>query len=265
MNQHEYDVDQLFRKRINYPENEMITFEKLDDILEKTATVIPFENLCIIANDTSEITKESLLNKIAIKNEGGLCYELNAFLYFFFLNNGFNVQLIRGVVYNDKEKRWNSVGRTHVANLLEYKGETYLIDTGFGGNLPLKPVPLSGRSVASRNGEFRVRKLATEHGNYVFEMIRKDKDQEWTLGYAFDSNRIVNTLSELNEIQQTILEHEESPFNKRKLVTRLTKNGMKILTDTSLTEWIDGVVKKTEVDEQGFKAAAKEHFGLFRS
>ncbi|KKI94072.1 arylamine N-acetyltransferase [Bacillus sp. SA1-12] len=265
MNPHEYDVDQLFRKRISYPENEMITFEKLGEILEKTATAIPFENLCIIANDTSQITKESLLKKISIKNEGGLCYELNAFLYFFLLDNDFNIRLIRGVVYNDHKNSWNSVGRTHVANLLEYKGETYLIDTGFGGNLPLKPVPLKGRSIASNNGEFRVRKLVTEHGDYVFEMKRKHKDQEWTFGYAFDSNQTVHTFSELNEIQQTILEHEESPFNKRKLVTRLTKNGMKILTDTSLTEWNDGVMKKTEVDEQGFKEAAKEHFGLFRS
>jgi arylamine N-acetyltransferase len=39
--------------------------------------------------------------------------------------------------------------RTHVASLLQYDGQMYLVDTGFGGNLPLKPVPLNGETTSS--------------------------------------------------------------------------------------------------------------------
>ncbi|MFC7560436.1 arylamine N-acetyltransferase [Paenibacillus farraposensis] len=52
---------------------EIITFENLDSVLEKTAREIPFENLCIIENRTTDITKENLIDKIIKRNEGGLC------------------------------------------------------------------------------------------------------------------------------------------------------------------------------------------------
>ncbi len=51
---------------------------------------------------SSDITKQNLMNKILVRNESGLCYELNSFLYYF------------------------------------------LVDNGFGGNLPLRPLPPIG-------------------------------------------------------------------------------------------------------------------------
>ncbi|MDQ0888206.1 arylamine N-acetyltransferase [Paenibacillus sp. V4I9] len=77
------ELNGLFRKRIDIPENQKLTFETLDIILRKTATALPFENLSIISNKTSAITKEDLITKMLVKNEGGLCYQLNPLLYFF--------------------------------------------------------------------------------------------------------------------------------------------------------------------------------------
>ncbi len=148
----------LFRQRIGIPKNEEITFKNLDYILKKTATTIPFENLGVIRTQSTEINKENMLDKVLVRNEGGLCYELNTTLYFFLVENGFNVNLIRGVVYNDTVQEWGTIGRTHVAILLIHDEETYLVDTGFGSNLPLKPVPLTGEMVSSNNGEFLVKK-----------------------------------------------------------------------------------------------------------
>lgn len=62
-------LNALFRKRIGIPEDEQITFEHLDTVLEKTAKNIPFENFCIIGNKTSEITRESLVNKMLVKKK----------------------------------------------------------------------------------------------------------------------------------------------------------------------------------------------------
>lgn len=256
------ELNTLFRKRIRFPENEKITFEKLDKVLERTAKTIPFENLSIIANQPTDITKQNLVNKLLVKNEGGLCYELNSLLYFFLVENGFNIVLVRGVVYNQETQKWPTIGRTHVTNLLTYNGQIYLVDTGFGGNLPLKPVPLNGEIVISANGEFRIKKVDNDYGDYLLEIKLKHKHRNWKIGYAFDSKLPVKDISELNEIPKILIENPESPFNKNPLITRLTDKGQLTLTDTSFTQWIDGKVMKETIGNGRFKQLAKQHFGI---
>ncbi|MEJ8547575.1 arylamine N-acetyltransferase family protein [Brevibacillus borstelensis] len=255
-------LNAFFRKRIGIPADEQITFERLEIVLEKTAKSIPFENLCIIENKTSEITKENLVNKMLVKKEGGLCYELNSILYYFLIENGFDAVLARGVVYNNETQVYQTIGRTHVTILVVHEEQTYLMDTGFGGNLPLKPVPLTGETVTSDNGEFRVKKVDSEHGDYILEMKLKYKDTAWRIGYAFDSRKPITDVSECNEIQSIIAEHPESPFNKSPLITRMTSSGNMTLTDATFTQWVDGVVTKEKVDDARFKELLKAQFGL---
>jgi N-hydroxyarylamine O-acetyltransferase len=256
------ELNGLFRKRLGISENEKLTFETLDLILEKTESTFPFENLCIITNQTKAITKENLINKMLIKNEGGLCYELNPLLYFFLVENGFNAVLVRGEVYNHVTNEWPKTGRTHIAILLHHEGQSYLLDTGFGGNLPLKPMPLDGETTSSMNGEFRVKAVESENGDYILEMKLKYKDTDWKIGYLFDTKRPLDNLTELNEVQEIIVQHEQSPFNKTPLITQLTSDGSVTLTDTSFTQWINGNSTKEQIDNDQFKVLAKQHFGF---
>ena len=255
-------LDTLFRHRIGVLKNEIITFENLDIVLEKTAREIPFENLCVIENRTTDITKENLIGKIIKRNEGGLCYELNSIFYLFLIENGFNSTLVRGVTYDHIGQRWSATGRTHVVNIITHDGQQYLVDTGFGGNLPLKPVPLNGDIVISNNGEFRVEKADSEYGDHLLYMKLKHKQDDWKLGYVFDSTVVVKDLSELNEVQRIISEHPEPRFNKKPLVTRQNERGNIILTDTSFTEWIDGKEYKKEIDNNIFKEMLMDKFGI---
>lgn len=256
------ELNSLFRKRIGIRDDEKISFNNLASILEKTAKSIPFENLCIIENRIKEITNVNLINKLLIRNEGGLCYELNSLFYLFLIENGFNVRLARGVVYDNVAQKYPTFGRTHVTIILTKENKTYLLDTGFGANLPLKPVPFSGEIVTSNNGEFRVIKEATDFGDYVLLIKLKHKDLDWRIGYAFESTDVVMDLSEFNEIQKIIAEHEESPFNKNPLITQITNEGNKTLTNTSFTQWTNGVVTKEEVDDKKYKELVKQHFAL---
>lgn len=254
-------IDKLFRERIGYPEKEKITFENLDEVLERTAFTIPFENICIMNNTFKDITKENVMDKILTRREGGVCYELNFILHYFLLENCFDVKLAGGVVFNHNAGCWSETGRTHVLNLVLHNGKEYLVDTGFGGNIPLKPVPLSGEAVSSRNGEFRIRKEKTEHGDYILEIKIKHRHADWTVGYAFDSTAPINEI-DLNDIQKIIAESPASGFNKGLLATVLTESGSKVLSETSFTERIDGREVKKEIDRSRFKEFAKEHFGL---
>ncbi|MED4351976.1 arylamine N-acetyltransferase [Schinkia azotoformans] len=256
------DINALFRKRIGLPEDEIVRFEILDKVLEKTAKSIPFENICIINKNTSDISKESLVNKILDRNEGGVCYELNPILYLFLQENGFDVSLVRGAVYDHSAQNWAPTGLTHVTILLNLNNQTFVLDTGFGGNLPLKPVPLNGRMVHSGNGQFRIKKQNSEYGDYVFEMKLKHKDSDWKLGYAFDTKSIIRDLPELNAIKQVISESEHSAFNKAPLMTKITDSGTVTLTGSSLTVWTDGEMKKEDIAETQYPDLAKKHFGL---
>ncbi|PGS56396.1 arylamine N-acetyltransferase [Bacillus sp. AFS041924] len=256
------DLNLLFRKRIGLQYDEVINFYHLNVILEKTAKSIPFENLCIMENKTQEITKENLISKLLVKNEGGLCYELNSMLYLFLHENGFKVRLARGVVYDNLAQKYPTFGRTHVTILLTHNEETYLIDTGFGANLPLKAVPFTGEIITSNNGEFRIEKEDTEFGDYVLLIKLKHKDLNWRIGYAFDSQDMISDVSEFNEIQTIIAEHVESPFNKTPLITQMTNEGNKTLTNTSFTQWNNGEVTKEDIDERRYKELVKQHFGL---
>jgi N-hydroxyarylamine O-acetyltransferase len=256
------ELNDLFRKRVGISKEEKITFENLDMVLEKTAKTIPFENLCIIENRTNDVTKENLVNKMLMKKEGGLCYELNSILFYFLKENGFNVYLVRGVIFNHDAQNWLTLGRTHAAILLNHENETYLVDTGFGGNLPLRAVPLNGGTITSNNGEFRVSKMKNEHGDYILEMKLKHKDQDWRIGYTFDSKRPVTEVSDFNEIQRILIEKDDSPFNKNPLITQLTEKGNMTLTDTTFTEWVNGKLKKDSIDSKRFKELAKRYFGI---
>ncbi|MET3291498.1 UNVERIFIED_CONTAM: N-hydroxyarylamine O-acetyltransferase [Brevibacillus sp. OAP136] len=255
------ELNVLFRRRIGWPESGEIAFEQLGDVLERTSRSIPFENLCIIEQRTNDITKENLIRKMLEKQEGGLCYELNALFYFFLLENGFDAVLTRGVVYEHAAQRFLTLGRTHVTILLTRQNQTYVIDTGFGGNLPLKPVPLSGEEVSSANGAFRIKRADSELGDYVFEMKLKHKDTDWRIGYTFDSKKPIRDVSELEEVREIIEHHAGSPFNKNPLITKLTNKGNVTLTDTTFTQWVDGVVSKEAIDKERFTELLKKHFG----
>ncbi|MEH7883885.1 arylamine N-acetyltransferase [Bacillus sp. JJ1609] len=256
------DLNYLFRQRIGFSEDEPITLDNLDCVLERTAAAIPFENLCAIAGDDSVISEDTLMDKIFMRNEGGLCYELNGIFYLFLKENGLDVQLIRGAVYVSEKAAFSPTGSTHAAILLTYEGKKYIVDTGFGGNLPLKPVPMDGTEVSTPTGEFRVVKEDSQYGDYFLEMKLKNKDTEWRKGYAFDSLHPVKEVGELTGAKKIITEHPQSPFNKKPLLTRVTVDGSMILTEPSFIWWKDGQILKEEIDAERFKELARVHFKI---
>ncbi|WNF23568.1 arylamine N-acetyltransferase [Mesobacillus jeotgali] len=256
------DLNRKFRERINFPIDNPITLENVDDLLEKTASSLPFENLCTLSGDLNNLSDSYLFEKVIERGEGGLCYDLNGILYLFLKENGLDVQLVRGSVYIPDLKGFSPTGRTHAAILLNDDGERYLVDTGFGGNLPLRPVPMDGSVIHSPNGEFRVKKEDSEFGDYFFEMKLKYKDLDWRIGYAFDSREPVENVSDLSEMKNIITEHPQSPFNKKPLLTRVTSDGSMVLTETSFTHWTEDGVRKEEINADRYRELAKEFYNI---
>ncbi|RSD26846.1 arylamine N-acetyltransferase family protein [Mesobacillus subterraneus] len=255
------DLNRKFRERINFPIDTPITLKNLDDLLEKTASSLPFENLCPLSGDIDDLSDDYLFEKIIQRGEGGLCYDLNGILYLFLKENQLEVQLVRGSVYVPDLKGFSPTGRTHAAILMNEGVKRYLVDTGFGGNLPLRPVPMDGSEIQTPSGSFRVKKQDSEFGDYLLEMKLKGKDADWRVGYAFDSRESVE-VQELTEMKKVITDHPQSPFNKKPLMTRVTADGSMVLTETSFTQWKDGEMFKEDIDSEQFKVLAKKYYNL---
>lgn len=252
----------LFLKRLELSANMEVTFQSLNKILESIAYNVPFENLAIIENRTKKITKNNLVEKILVKKEGGLCYELNPFFYLFLKEVGFSAKLVRGSVYNQRLQDWSPTGITHVANIISYNGEQYLVDVGFGGSIPLTPVPFNGKTVVSKNGEFRIVPTNHSYGDHILYIKIKDKDSEWRKGYVFNSKENIHDVTVFNDMQQVIMNHPESSFHKGPLITKLTENGSVTLTENSFTKWENGEMTKETIDDLRFEILKKEVFHL---
>lgn len=189
----------------------------------------PFENRAVLAKENYNITKEEPWRRLVKEQHGGLCYDLNGLIYFVLREAGFHVKLIRGTVYAGKQEEWALDG-THAAVLLSAEKGDYIVDIGFGINLALQPIPLSGETVQSPVGSFRIKGEETEKGSHVLLM---DKGEGWQIGYAFTLEE--SDPGDLDDMKDMIHAHEKSPFNKSLLASKLTPNGRMVMSDRHFT------------------------------
>lgn len=249
------DFNLLFRQRIGLSMEQVITFSDLPDILDRTSRSLPFENMAIMLEKTGSINKENLIDKILIRHEGGLCYELNPLLYLFLLENDFESSMFYGRVHNGTEYG----DKTHVMFLVKHEGKSYLIDTGFGGNLPLKPVPMSGETVHSKNGAFRI---TEDEGVHILEMNLATSQKGWTVGYKFYIHTPIRHVGALHRVQEKIINSDKSPFNKEPLITAFTEEGRHTLSKTSYTVFSGQDSEKMEITPDQLKYYAEKYFNF---
>ncbi|MEK5008982.1 arylamine N-acetyltransferase [Bacillus sp. FSL K6-3312] len=221
-------MQSAFLQKIGY-EGQSITFDDLPVLLKKMAYTFPFENRSVLNKQSYALNQEGLKEHLLEGGRGGLCYDLNPLLYYVLNEAGLAVQLVQGTVYNKEAGIW-AIDGTHVAMTLNHQNERYLIDAGFGVNLPLQPVPFTEEWVEGASIRFRVKEEETEKGTHLLQL---DRGEGAETGYAF-------TLEEVSEptlvqMREEIYENEASPFNKRPLASKLTPTGRVIVTEDHVT------------------------------
>ncbi|MCY7576122.1 arylamine N-acetyltransferase family protein [Bacillus pumilus] len=221
-------MQSAFLQKIGY-EGQSITFDDLPVLLKKMAYTFPFENRSVLNKQSYALNQEGLKEHLLEGGRGGLCYDLNPLLYYVLKEAGLAVQLVQGTVYNKEAGIW-AIDGTHVAMTLNHQNERYLIDAGFGVNLPLQPVPFTEEWVEGASIRFRVKEEETEKGTHLLQL---DRGEGAETGYAF-------TLEEVSEptlvqMREEIYENEASPFNKRPLASKLTPTGCVIVTEDHVT------------------------------
>ncbi|MGI1806855.1 arylamine N-acetyltransferase family protein [Exiguobacterium sp. TDN 0502] len=209
-------------RRIEFP-LETITFDQLPRLLEAFAYHLPFENTTVLEKRVRPFNDDRFIETFLTEQRGGVCYDLNGLLHRVLQELNCPVRLVQATVYDQKSAAWSATGPTHVAIIWN---ETHLLDTGFGVNLPLVPVPLSGETVHSASGSYRI---STED---VLE-IQRTGQVEFVTGYKFDRETAITT-NDLSKMEQIIQQSDASPFNKGRLVAMRTPSGQKTLTERTL-------------------------------
>ncbi|MEK4374653.1 arylamine N-acetyltransferase [Bacillus sp. FSL L8-0215] len=221
-------IQSAFLQKIEY-EGQSITFDDLPVVLKKMAFTFPFENRAVLNKQSYALNQEGLKQHLLEGNRGGLCYDLNPLLYYVLKEAGLSVQLLQGTVYIKEADTW-AIDGTHVAIMLKHHNERFLIDAGFGVNLPLQPVPFTEDWVEGASIRFRVKAKETEKGTHLLQL---DKGDGAETGYAFTLNEVDEDA--LCQLRHEIYENESSPFNKRPLASKLTPTGRVIVTEDHVT------------------------------
>ncbi|PGS64643.1 arylamine N-acetyltransferase, partial [Bacillus cereus] len=134
------------------------------------------------------------------------------------------------------------------------------------------PVPFNNEFISSQTGKYRIRKQDTDKGSYLLEM-RKGENGEtaqfldsepsdiWRTGYAFTLDKI--DTKKVNDIQDIIVHHPESPFNKGHIICKLTENGHISLTKRNFTKTHKGQKSKRAITtEEEYHQILTEVFGI---
>lgn len=264
------ELQEDFFSRLQISPKEDVTFEDLHGILLQMGYVLPYENLDVMEKNVRKISRVNVQEKLLLTHRGGLCYELNSLLYYFLVDCGFDVCRVVGTVYDLGTNNWKP-DDGHVIIILNHHDQKYIIDGGFASHLPLYPVPFSGEVISSQTGKYRIRKQNTEKGTYLLEMKKGENGEStqfldseptdtWSVGYAFTLDEV--DTDKVNLVQNTIVEHPESPFNKKHIVCKLIEGGHISLTRRSFTQTKNGKKRKRTINEEEFCQILEEDFDI---
>ena len=141
---------------------------------------IPFENLSVLAGQPVPLDADSLWGKLVQGRRGGYCFEQNGLLEIVLQRLGYTVTPLAARV-----RRGVREVRPHTHKLLrvESEGEEFLVDVGFGGEGPGRPLPWREGSWEGYSGV--VHRLVREGDLWVLQL---QQDQgEWLDLYASDN------------------------------------------------------------------------------
>lgn len=160
--------------------------EKLDflNLLQKHHLVkVPWENTVqhYSWHRTVHLDPKHLFRKI-VQNagRGGYCMENNFFYHLILYSLGFQVHLAGSRIHRTEG---NYGGWTHVVNLVTINGKKYLLDSGFGGQGPSRPVPLE-------HG-VELTQIEPAHMRLMHEALPHNLDQSqkvWVYQHRYDEN-----------------------------------------------------------------------------
>eukprot|EP01130_Rhizamoeba_saxonica_P009618 TRINITY_DN3919_c0_g1_i1.p1 TRINITY_DN3919_c0_g1~~TRINITY_DN3919_c0_g1_i1.p1 ORF type:complete len:278 (-),score=46.39 TRINITY_DN3919_c0_g1_i1:24-857(-) len=190
----------------------------LNTLIKTHLAVIPFNSVAVqllLPDGHISLETEDLMEKILINNRGGYCFELNKLFYELLVELDYQVTPIMSRVMLSELSDYGFPGLTHRFSIVEFDGDRFLVDVGFGGNCPPQAINFEGITSTS-SGDFCVRE---DNGHYLLSKARED---EWYTLYKFEIRDFHDSDFVIGNFYS--YKHPEAVFVNTLLVTRVLDN-----------------------------------------
>jgi N-hydroxyarylamine O-acetyltransferase len=229
--------------------------EDLDTVQARHLQNIPFENLSVLAGQGVRLDPESIWQKLVLDGRGGYCFEQNSLFEQVLLEQGYSlVALAARVRRGVKELR----PHTHKLLRVEWRGQEFLVDVGFGGEGPACPIPWQEGAWETQTGV--IHRLVRENELWVLQ-VQTDDRLGWLDLYATDNRPYYPIDYEMmNHFTST---HPSSLFVNSMLVGRHLEDGYQVLFDGQLKTRSGGVTTISQLSSRDqILTTLESHFGL---
>ncbi|MFC0228669.1 arylamine N-acetyltransferase family protein [Serratia aquatilis] len=248
------NISQVFYRRIGLEKEVSWTPAGINQVIAYSQLTLPFDNLSVFNAPDVTLTKAYIEQKILVKGQGGLCYELNTLFHRVMQENEAAASLISATIYDSASNDWFYLPETHVLNIVNIEGNDYLVDIGFGLKSPRVIVPLDGHIVIFQDTQYQV----TRDADFYYFNFKQAGERDWNIGYRFAINYKNVSIGELERNRKIITFDSLSPFNKNPLIAIFTADGSKLLTPSSYIITDAAGKTKYPLAPQAFKQLARE-------
>jgi len=223
----------------------------LRDLHRAHMFAVPFENLDIHIPREIVCDEERFLHKVIDERRGGFCYELNGAFAALLRALGFRVTMLSARVPCADGSDGPEFDHLTLRVDLE---EPWLADVGFGDSF-LEPLRLQTDVEQAQNE--RVYRISSNSEALRCEV--KDKTG-WKLEYLFTPKP-----RELREFASMCRYHQtspESPFTRKRVCSRATRDGRITLSNGKLIETRNGERQERVLSDQEWSDALRDLFGV---
>ncbi|PLX69515.1 MAG: arylamine N-acetyltransferase [Denitrovibrio sp.] len=105
------------------------SLELVNDLIREHIAQFSFNSISVLLKHHVSLEISDIYKKIVLEGRGGYCFEHNRLMHDVLASLGFKVRLLVAKVINNTDI---DSPRTHRVTLLEWEGENYLVDVGFG-------------------------------------------------------------------------------------------------------------------------------------
>jgi len=208
-----------------------------------------FNNLEIQRGGSIRTDADSVAEKFFGDYGGGYCFEQNTLLAEALQQLGFQVTTHLG--------RVGAAGRAlnHMLLRVDIDGQSWLADTGFGGEGPLEPIALvDGARVRQDGVEYSLRRedhywILTIHYSGASEEMYRFSDLPFTADDVAMANYYIST-------------HPDSIFRRTLTIQRVTPEERLILRPAVITRYRNGVRTDTAIEPSDIRRHARDLFGI---
>ncbi|WAC22991.1 arylamine N-acetyltransferase family protein [Blastomonas sp. SL216] len=246
--------------RLGLSQRPSVDLAGLDALLWAQRLAIPYDALDARLGRGVDIDPDAVADKLLSGTRGGYCFELNPLFARGLAELGFRVDPLLARVWFRQQPDDPVPPRTHIVLAVWLDGERWLADAGFGGgHVPAMRIA-DGAEAAGNDG--------------AVHRLRRDDAFGWMLERHFGGDirpqySFTDELAQPSDIAMSnhwTATSPESRFIRNVLVSQVTRDGLKSLTNDQFSVQQGGDTQRMHVTGSGpLRTLLAEQFGVLLS